>query len=105
MLLLDAICWRVLARLTHFQFGRILIAVFMSAQMIGLLWLIGGRLLQTGWDRWLPKFAVSALFIWHFIGLGLFCAVALGLVPILVVQKIIKANRQGLQRPVLAATD
>ena len=105
MLLLDAVCWWLLARLTHFQLGRIVIAVFMSAQIIGLLWLIGGRLLQTGWDRWLPKFAVSALFIWHFIGLGLFCAVGLGLVPILVVQKIIKANLHASQRPAVVATE
>jgi predicted MPP superfamily phosphohydrolase len=77
----------------------------MSAQIIALLWLIGGRLLQTGWDRWLPKFAVSALFIWHFIGLGVFSAVSLGLIPVLVFHKIVKANRQGLRRPALAAIE
>src|SRR5205807_10366823 len=75
MLLLDAICWWVLSRLTHFQLGRIVLAVFMSAQIVLLLWLIGGRMFQTGWDRLLPKFAVSALFIWHFIGLGLFAVI------------------------------
>jgi uncharacterized protein len=105
MLLLDAICWWLLARLTHFQLGRILLALFMSAQIIGLLWLIGGRLLQTGWDRWLPKFAVSALFIWHFIGLGVFSVVGLGLVPIFVVQKIAKASRRAAPRPALVATE
>lgn len=104
MLVLDAICWWLLARLTHFQFGRILLAVFMGAQMIVLLWLIGGRLLGTGWDRWLPKFAVSALFIWHFIGLGLFVVIGLGSIPIVVVQKIVKASRQESHRPALAAT-
>ena len=99
MLVLDAICWWLLARLTHLQLGRILLGIFMAAQMITLICLIGSRIFQTGWDRWLPKFAVSALFIWHFIGLGLFAVVGLGSVPILVVQKIIKANRQAWQRP------
>jgi len=99
MLVLDAICWWLLARLTHLQLGRILLGIFMAAQMITLICLIGSRIFQTGWDRWLPKFAVSALFIWHFIGLGLFAVVGLGSVPILVVQKIVKANRRGWQRP------
>ncbi len=105
MLVLDAICWWLLARLTHFQLPRILLGIFMAAQMITLICLIGSRIFQTGWDRWLPKFGVSALFIWHFIGLGLFAVVGLGLVPILVVQKIVKANRQALPRPALAVTE
>ncbi len=105
MLLLDALCWWVLARLTHLPAARIVLAVFMGAQMIGLVWLISGRLLQTGWDRWLPKFAVSSLFIWHFIGLGLFALIGLGLIPILVVHKIVKASRQAPQRSVIAASD
>jgi predicted MPP superfamily phosphohydrolase len=105
MLLLDAICWWLLARLTHVPAGRLLLAIFMSAQIIALLWLIGGRLLGTGWDRWLPKFAVSALFIWHFIGLGLFAVIGLGSIPVLLVQKVIKANRRGLQRPTVAVAE
>jgi predicted MPP superfamily phosphohydrolase len=48
---------------------------------------------------------VSALFIWHFIGLGLFAVVGLGSIPILVIQKIIKANRHALQRPAVAVTE
>lgn len=105
MLLLDAICWWVLSRLTHLQLGRIVLAVFMGAQIILLLWLIGGRLLQTGWDRPLPKFAVSALFIWHFIGLGLFSLIGLGSIPILVIHKIVTTNRQELRKPTAPATE
>jgi predicted MPP superfamily phosphohydrolase len=105
MLVLDAICWWLLARLTHLQLGRILLGIFMAAQMFTLICLIGSRIFQTGWDRWLPKFAVSALFIWHFIGLGLFAVVGLGSIPILVIQKIIKANRHALQRPAVAVTE
>ena len=105
MLVLDALCWWLLARLTHLQLGRILLGIFMAAQMIALICLIGSRIFQTGWDHWMPKFAVSALFVWHFIGLGLFAVVGLGSVPILVVQKIVKANRRGWQRSALAVTE
>jgi predicted MPP superfamily phosphohydrolase len=105
MLVLDAICWWLLARLTHLQLGRILLGIFMAAQMIALICLVGSRIFQTGWDHWMPKFAVSALFIWHFIGLGLFAVVGLGSIPILVIQKIIKANRHALQRPAVAVTE
>ena len=105
MLVLDALCWWLLARLTHLQLGRILLGIFMAAQMIALICLIGSRIFQTGWDHWMPKFAVSALFVWHFIGLGLFAVVGLGSVSILVVQKIVKANRRGWQRSALAVTE
>jgi predicted MPP superfamily phosphohydrolase len=50
--------------------------------------LVASRLLQTGWDRWFPKSAVSALFVWHFIGLGLFTLAGLALVPVLLVAKV-----------------
>jgi hypothetical protein len=56
--------------------------------MLCLVWLIASRLLQNGWDRWLPKFATATLFIWHFLGLGLFSLIALVLIPILLVAKI-----------------
>ena len=104
MLLLDVICWWVLSRLTHLQLGRIVLAIFMSAQIVLLLWLIGGRMFQTGWDRPLPKFAVSALFIWHFIGLGLFSVIGLGSIPIWMIHKIVKTNRQEFRETTVAAT-
>ena len=99
MLLLDAFWWWLLSRLTHFPVARVLLAIFMGAQMIVLIWLIASRLFGLGWDRSLPKFAVSALFIWHFIGLGLFSVIGLGAVPILLVQKITKANRHEVSQP------
>ncbi len=104
MLLLDALCWLVLARLTQPGVGRIVVAVFMSAQIITLICVVTGRILQTGWDRWLPRFAVSALFIWHFIGLGLFAIVGLGLVPILLVQKVIHVRRPASPPSTLITT-
>ena len=92
MLLLDAIWWWTLARQTDNPFARALLGVFMCAQMLCLIWLIASRLLHTGWDRWLPKFAASALFIWHFLGLGLFSLIGLALIPVLLVAKIATSN-------------
>jgi predicted MPP superfamily phosphohydrolase len=88
MLLLDAIWWWTLARQTDNPLARTLLGIFMCAQMVCLVWLITSRLWQTGWDRWFPKFAASALFIWHFLGLGLFSVIGLALIPILLVAKI-----------------
>jgi predicted MPP superfamily phosphohydrolase len=105
MLLLDAICWWVLARLAHLQLGRVVLGIFMSAQIIALICLVCGRLFQTGWDRWLPKFAASAMFIWHFIGLGLFVVIAIGSLPILLIHKIAHAQRSALQQTAIASTE
>src|ERR1019366_6698975 len=82
MLALDAIWWWLLARLLARQHWRIALGTFMGAQIIGLIWLISSRLLRADWDRWLPKFAVSAVFIWHFIVLGLLVLIGAALVPI-----------------------
>src|SRR6266568_6750826 len=71
MLALDIFWWCVLARATNRKWVRAFVTIFMIAQTIGLIWLISGRLFQTGWDRWLPKSATAAIFIWHFVGLGL----------------------------------
>jgi uncharacterized protein len=93
MLLLDAIWWWTLARQTDSPFARVLLGIFMGAQMLCLICLVASRLLQIGSGRWLPKFAASALFIWHFLGLGLFSLIGLGLIPVLLVTKIAKSAR------------
>jgi uncharacterized protein len=93
MLLLDAIWWWTMARQTDNPFARALLGVFMGAQMLCLIWLVASRLLHSGGHPWLPKFAASALFIWHFLGLGLFSLIGLGLIPVLLVTKIVKSVR------------
>jgi predicted MPP superfamily phosphohydrolase len=98
MLLLDAVWWWLLARLTKRKAGRVLLAIFMGAQMLGLVWLISSRMLRMGGDRWLPKLATSALFIWHLVGLGLLSAIGLALIPILIVRKMMRANQRSLAR-------
>src|SRR5438552_5672141 len=88
MVSLDIIWWVVLARLTN-RSGRVIISVFMLAMMLGLIAIIAARMSRGDWYRVLPKFAVSAIFIWHFIGLGLLALIGLALIPILLGQKII----------------
>ena len=92
MVSLDLIWWIVFARLTNHATGRILISIFMAAMMLGLIAVIAARMSRANWDRLIPKFAVSAIFIWHFIGLGLLALIVLILIPILLGQKIISSH-------------
>jgi uncharacterized protein len=91
MVSLDIIWWIVLARASNHT-GRIIISIFMIAMMLGLIGIIAARMSRAGWDRLIPKFAVSAIFIWHFIGLGLLTLIGVLLIPILLGQKIISRN-------------
>src|SRR5438270_12629290 len=92
MVSLDIVWWIVLSRLTNHA-GRVIISIFMLAMMVGLIVIIAARMSRSGWDRLIPKFAVSAIFIWHFIGLGLLSLIALALLPILLGQKIMRIAR------------
>jgi uncharacterized protein len=89
MVSLDVIWWIALSRLTNHITGRILISIFMAAMMLGLIAVIAARMSRANWDRLIPKFVVSAIFIWHFIGLSLLVLIALMLIPILLGQRII----------------
>jgi len=93
MISLDVIWWIVFARLTNHATGRVVVSIFMVAMMVGLIVVIAARLSRADWDRFIPKFAVSAIFIWHFIGLGLLSLIALALIPILLGQKIVRLTR------------
>src|SRR5882724_12287555 len=93
MISLDVIWWIVFARLTNHATGRVVVSIFMVAMMVGLIAVIGARLSRADWDRVIPKFAVSAVFIWHFIGLGLLSLIGLALLPILLGQKIVRVAR------------
>jgi predicted MPP superfamily phosphohydrolase len=94
MFALDILWWWVLARATNRKWVRAFVTIFMIAQTIGLIWLLSGRLFQTGWDRWLPKFATAAIFIWHFVGVGLLSLLAIALIPILLVQQMVRISRR-----------
>ena len=88
MVSLDLIWWIILARATN-QAGRIIISIFIAAMMVGLLVIIITRMSRGDWDRMIPKSVVSAIFIWHFIGLALLTIVGVLLIPIVIGQKII----------------
>ena len=89
MVSLDLIWWIVFARLTNHGTARVIVSIFMLAMMIGLIAIIAARMSRGDWDRVLPKFAVSAIFIWHFIGLGLLAIIGVLLIPIVLGQKIL----------------
>ena len=89
MLSLDLVWWFVLARLAPPPVTRVIVHLFMAAQVIVFIWLIGGRVSGSGLDRFLPKFAVTNLFIWHFIGLGLLSIIGILSVPILLFGKMV----------------
>jgi predicted MPP superfamily phosphohydrolase len=95
MISLDVIWWIVFARLSNHAIGRVLISIFMIAMMVGLIAVIAARMYRGNWDRLIPKFAVSAIFIWHFIGLGLLSLIGLALIPILLGQEIVRVTRDA----------
>jgi hypothetical protein len=92
MVSLDILWWIVLARLANQSAARVVISIFMLAMIVGLVAIIAARLSRSGWDRIFPKFAVSAIFIWHFIGLVLLMIIAVALIPILLGKKIVSRN-------------
>ena len=98
MVSLDILWWIVLARATNHT-GRVIISIFMIAMMVGLIAIIAARMSRAGWDRVVPKFAVSAIFIWHFIGLGLLVLIGILLIPILLGQKIVSRNAPAETKP------
>ena len=72
MVALDVIWWCVSARLARGnKVGRRAIAVFMGAQLLGLAWVLSSRFLNLGVDQWWTKFALSLVYLWHFLGLSL----------------------------------
>lgn len=89
MLALDAAWWIISVRMAR-PGWRLFAAVFMAAQLAGLLGVVVGRLLQTGWDRALPKFAVSAIFLWHFLGLAALLLLGLCLLTLWFARKTVR---------------
>jgi uncharacterized protein len=99
MVSLDVVCWIIFSRLTNHS-GRIVISIFMVAMLLGLITIISARMSRSGWDRLVPKFAVSAIFIWHFIGLGLLALIGLICVPIFVGARVIShKSPETVERP------
>jgi uncharacterized protein len=90
MLLLDALWWWILARQTDNGIARAVLGIFMGAQMLCLVCLVVARLTRAGWHAVFPRWAAAALFIWHFLGLGVFTLIGLGLIPGVLVMKLMR---------------
>ncbi len=45
--------------------------IFVGAQLAGLLAIVLGRFMRKNWERSLPKFEISAVLLWHLLGVGL----------------------------------
>jgi predicted MPP superfamily phosphohydrolase len=90
MAALDAIWWWMSARLAKRRGLHFAIALFMGAQLLGLAWVISSRLLHFSLVHWWTKFALSAVFIWHFLGLPLVLLLGMGLLPIALVKLIMR---------------
>lgn len=103
MLALDALWWAVSARLAPAGKWRLAIAVFMAAQIVGLVCFILGRIYETGLDRVLPKIGTSAVFIWHFGGLALVIAILVLGLPVWAVVAFRKQMANEKPAPELAA--
>src|SRR5437867_11985103 len=93
MISLDIVWWIDFARTTTHGVARVLVSIFRIVVMLGLIGVIAARMSRSGWERFIPKFAVTAIVIWHSIGLGLLSLIALALIPILLGQKIVRIAR------------
>jgi hypothetical protein len=92
----------VLARYAAHPVARVIVHLFMAAQVIVFIWLIAGRISGGGFDRLLPRFAVTNLIIWHFIGLGMLLAIAIVSLPIVLLSKMVP-HRNLRPQPLIAS--
>jgi predicted MPP superfamily phosphohydrolase len=92
MVALDGVWWLLSFRLVRRRPWRLVSSLFISAQLLGLLVIIASRSAHLGHvgygERVLPKFATAAIYIWHFIGLGIVLLMVIGALPFLLFQQI-----------------
>jgi len=89
MLAVDVAWWIISVKMAGSGW-RLVPMLFMAAQVAGLLGIVGTRMLHSGWDRTLPKFAMSAIFLWHFLGIGCLLILGLVLLPFWILRQIRK---------------
>jgi predicted MPP superfamily phosphohydrolase len=80
MLVVDVAWWVTAIRLTKSKPGRILVSVFMTCQMAGLLAFIAARGWHLDWIREIPKAEWAAVVIWHVFGVAVL--IPLGIVSV-----------------------
>lgn len=72
MLVLDVLWWLVAMRLTKRTLGRVLLSLFMAVQTAGHVVAMAG---VDDLLRRIPKAIVVALYVWHWLVIGLPCAI------------------------------
>lgn len=93
IILLDLLWWFVGGRLAQGPALRWIHVSFMIFQLAGLAWLFLGRISASEADRWMPKFVVTAIFLWHMLILPVVLAVVLLALPVVVVREIGRFSR------------
>jgi predicted MPP superfamily phosphohydrolase len=94
MFVLDALWWAASVRIARPTVARRAVATFTLAQLTGLIWLLAQRFSHPGSTSVFPKFAVTAVFIWHMIILPLLLLLAVVLVPILSAAVVVRIARR-----------
>ena len=94
MFALDALWLAVSVRIARPAAARISVGVFGLAQLAELAWLLTQRFSHPGSTAVFPKFAVTAVFIWHMIILPLLLVLAVALLPILSAAVVVRIARR-----------
>jgi predicted MPP superfamily phosphohydrolase len=94
MFVLDALWWAVSVRIARPTVARRAVVTFSLAQLTGLIWLLAQRFSHPGSTAVFPKFAVTAVFIWHMIILPLLLLLAVVLLPILSAAVVVRVVRR-----------
>lgn len=105
MFVLDALWWAASVRIARPTVARRAVATFSLAQLTGLIWLLTQRFSHPGSTSVFPKFAVTAVFIWHMIILPLLLLLAVALLLILSAAVVVRiARRRHNSNPAPADT-
>jgi len=88
IILLNLLWWFVGGRLAQGPALRWVHTSFMIFQLVGLAWLFLGRVSSSEADRWMPKFVVTAVFLWHMLILPVVLALVVLALPVVVVRGI-----------------
>ena len=88
MTALDVLWWAVASRFVRGSRWQWFLGLFMAAQVCTILWFVAARAARSGLDALLPQPAISALYIWHFIGLALALPILLGMLVVLAARGI-----------------
>jgi predicted MPP superfamily phosphohydrolase len=87
MLAMDVACCVLSLKLIRRRFWKGFSLLFVGSQVVGFLALTAGRFGYL--SRALPKPVVAAVYIWHFLGLGIVLAIGAGAFPVLAFKKFL----------------